>query len=93
MHELSKLVYESSIRWWNSDGKNRLGLGFENMNKYVSIDIRTLSWFSAQNQPFRNGICLPKLFLPTVRKKNSSDREILLEFEAEGQEFAKNWDH
>ena len=35
------------------------------------------------------GILLPKLFLPTVRKKCSSDRENLLEFEAEGQEFAK----
>ena len=37
----------------------------------------------------RNGILLPKLFWPTVRKKCSSDREKLLKFEAEGQEFAK----
>ena len=37
----------------------------------------------------RNGILLPKLFLPTVRKKCSSDREKLLKFEAEGQEFEK----
>ena len=37
----------------------------------------------------RNGILLPKLFLSTVRKKNSSDRENLLKFEAEGREFAK----
>ena len=30
----------------------------------------------------------------TVRKKCSSDREKLLKFEAEGQEFAKKkWDH
>ena len=36
-----------------------------------------------------NGILLPKLFWPTVRKKNSSDREKLLKFEAEGREFAK----
>ena len=36
-----------------------------------------------------NGILLPKLFLPTVRKNCSSDREKLLKFEAEGQEFAK----
>ena len=33
---------------------------------------------------FRNGILLPKLFRPTVRKKCSSDREKLLKFEAEG---------
>ena len=36
-----------------------------------------------------NGILLPKLFWPTVRKKCSSDREKLLKFEAEGREFAK----
>ena len=29
------------------------------------------------------------LFWPTVRKKCCSDREKLLKFEAEGQEFAK----
>ena len=36
-----------------------------------------------------NGILLSKLFWPTVRKNCSSDREKLLKFEAEGQEFAK----
>ena len=36
----------------------------------------------------RNGILLPKLFWPTVRKNCSSDRENLLKFEAEGREFA-----
>ena len=40
-------------------------------------------------QRTRNGILLPKLFRPTVRKKCSTDREKLLKFEAEGQEFAK----
>ena len=37
----------------------------------------------------QNGILLPKLFWPSVRKKCSSDREKLLKFEAEGWEFAK----
>ena len=37
----------------------------------------------------RNGILLPKLFWPTVRKNCSSDREKLLKFEAEGRESAK----
>ena len=37
----------------------------------------------------RNGILLPKLFWPTVKKNCSSDQEKLLKFEAEGQEFAK----
>ena len=36
-----------------------------------------------------NGILLPKLFWPTVRKKCSSDWEKLLKFEAEGWEFSK----
>ena len=36
-----------------------------------------------------NGILLPKLFWPTVRKNCSCDREKPLKFEAEGQEFAK----
>ena len=36
-----------------------------------------------------NGILLPKLFWPTVRKNCSSDREKLLKFEADGREFAK----
>ena len=40
-----------------------------------------------------NGILLPKLFWPTVRKKCSSDQEKLLKFEAEGREFVKFWDH
>ena len=36
----------------------------------------------------RNGILLPKLFRPTVRKSCSSDREKLFKCEADGQEFA-----
>ena len=38
---------------------------------------------------YNNGILLPKLFWPNVRKKYFSDREKLLKFEAEGREFAK----
>ena len=37
----------------------------------------------------RNGILLPKLFWPTVRKNCSGDREKFLKFETEGREFAK----
>ena len=36
----------------------------------------------------RNGILLPKLFLPTVRKNCSGDRVKLLKFDAESLEFA-----
>ena len=44
-----------------------------------------------KNEPnlIKNGILFPKLFLPTVRKNCSSDREKLLKFEAEIREFAK----
>ena len=38
---------------------------------------------------FGNGILLPKLFWPTVRKNCSSDWEKLLKFEAECREFSK----
>ena len=36
-----------------------------------------------------NGILLPKLFWPSVKRNCSSDREKKMKFEAEGQEFAK----
>ena len=35
----------------------------------------------------KNGILLQKLYIPTVRKHCSSDREKLLKFKAEGREF------
>ena len=38
----------------------------------------------------KNGILLPKLFWPSVKKNYSSDWEKLLKIEAEGREFAKN---
>ena len=41
------------------------------------------------SQRDRNGILLPKLLWPTVRKIFSSDPEKLLKFEAEGWEFSK----
>ena len=44
-------------------------------------------------QEFKFGILFPKLFRPIVRKNSSSDREKLLIFEAEGQEFAKFCNH
>ena len=41
------------------------------------------------NKMWWNGILLPKLFWPTVRKNCSSYREKHLKFEAESREFAK----
>ena len=47
--------------------------------------------FSALDHPGKNGILLPKLFWPTVRRNCSSDWEKNLKFEAEGWDFAKNF--
>ena len=41
-----------------------------------------------EKEEFQNGILLPKLFWPTVRKNCSSDQK-KLKVEAKGQEFAK----
>ena len=49
---------------------------------------KCLKWENSKIK-LNNGILLPKLFWPTVRKNCSSDREKLLKFEAEGREFAK----
>ena len=64
----------------------------------LSIDYVTKGGFFSESvmcfsnlQIFKNGIFLPKLFWPTVRKKCSCDREKLLKFEAEGREFAKQF--
>ena len=45
--------------------------------------------FGKRGKKCKNGILLPKLFWPTVRKNCSSDREKLLNFKTEGWEFAK----
>jgi hypothetical protein len=61
------------------------------MTKKAKIKLFSLTYYN--QEPFsktKNGILLPKLFWPTVRKKWSSDQEKLLKFEAKGQEFAKN---
>ena len=51
---------------------------------------RNISWNKRWKWMIRcNGILIPKLFWPTVRKNCSTDWEKLLKFEAEGREFAK----
>ena len=42
-----------------------------------------------KGRSLENGVLLPELFWLTVRKNCSSDQEKLLQFEAEGREFAK----
>ena len=52
----------------------------------MNPDWRKIVW---KPNTVANGILLPKLFWPTVRKKCSTDQEKLFKFEAEVQEFAK----
>ena len=56
----------------------------------ASTDLADDWWFKIFWQK-KNGILLPKLFRPIVKKNCSSDQEKLLKFEAEGWEFAKIW--
>ena len=64
---------------------------FEQCNRMFSHNVPSL--VSLNNiklkEKVNNGILLPKLFWPTVRKKCYSGREKLLNFKAGGQEFAK----
>ena len=53
--------------------------------------IYRLIWSTTIFEWMRNGILLPKLFWPTVRKNCSSDREKLLKFEAESREWQKKY--
>ena len=53
--------------------------------RLLSVILTNLLWLSGTITV----LLLPKLFWPTVRKNCSSDREKLLKFEAEGQEFAQ----
>ena len=51
-------------------------------------------WFFKTKNDVEKWYFVTKLFLPTVRKNCSSDREKLLKFEAESLEFSKNFlDH
>ena len=53
------------------------------------IDGRVETRLNKDRPEKKNGILLPKLFWPTLRKNCSSDWEKLYKFEAEGWEFVK----
>ena len=54
-----------------------------------SYVVRVKGSWEKIKQVEKNGILLPKLPWPTVRKKCCSDWEKLLKYEAEDREFAK----
>ena len=73
----NKIIAMSMVTYSNLVKKERLELAlFVNVQKQVLRD--------------DNGILLPKLLWPTVRKNCSSDREKVLKFEAEGGEFFRS---
>ena len=59
--------------------------------RYAKVKVICLEWIMSPKLAGKvvNGILLPKLFWPTVRKNWSSDQKKLLKFEAEGRELAK----
>ena len=63
----------------------KLGSSFYDKQSEFDLALELHTQFFAGH----NGILLPKLFWPTVRKNCSSDREKILKLEAEGREFAK----
>ena len=69
-------------------GRFKLSLEHFKMNCMFLRDFKMRN-----NSKFENGILLPKLFWPTVRKNCSTDREKLLKFEAEGENLQNFWDH
>ena len=73
---------------WAGEGKGQRE-GEEDEREVEGGEWRHFLKNEAVNNAFHNGILLPKLFCPTVRKNCSSDRVKLLKFEAEGREVAK----
>ena len=84
----------NSILFYLLSKENRVGMSFRSercwsLTTSWLVNL-SLSFDKYQIMRLGNGILLPKLFWPTVRKNCSIDREKLLKFEAESQEFAKN---
>ena len=52
-------------------------------------EIQGKIYLKSEKHQSKNGILLPKLFWPTVRKNCYSGREKHLKFEAESREFSK----
>ena len=76
---------DTEDRFYSAYYKKMLDSELSNMNRHAQF----LNLTFKVSFIIHYGILLPKLFWPTVRKNCTSDREKLLKFEAEGQEFAK----
>ena len=101
--EISVVFYDFLLPMCNHVSSMQLALLKENATmhekgwtdlKKVKNKIR-VNWYGISKlcaRVSKNGILLPKLFWPTVRKNCSSGRENLLKFEAESQEFKKSFE-
>ena len=75
-------------QFWNPNLQNVLQI-FVLISFSTRLKLAIIRRQNMCNKLVWNGILLPKLFWPTVRKKCSRDLENLLKFEVEGQVFAK----
>ena len=77
--------YSRAIYFWAyNTAKTNVNASLPKANRDTPFVHVTSAAMAGKN----NGILLPKLFWPTVRKNCSSDQEKLLKFKAEGREFA-----
>ena len=91
-------INKSFICWIDYKRQKNLISFFTDLGKFLKVSLYFLQISKIQSDVWHftcekkekylnNGIFLPKLFGPTVRKNCSSDQEKLLKFEAEGREF------
>ena len=80
-------IYFLYSKFRKSKQQNTISQSFGDLRLSSAIAIGQ-HWYFELNPALRpiqiNGILLPKLFSPTVRKNGFSDQEKLLKFEAEG---------
>ena len=69
----------SDVDFWQLD--------FSSVQKYMTFYVPSGHW----NKIWTSRILLQQLFWPSIRRNYSSDKEFFLKFEAEGEEFAKNF--
>ena len=86
MRELGKVTAEIKGKMMTA---GTIMISYQPLGEYPNFFRSIISNQVKIIQKKKNGILLPKLFWPTVRKNCSSDRSKLLKFEAECREFAK----
>ena len=86
MRELGKVTAEIKGKMMTA---GTIMISYQPLGEYPNFFRSIISNQVKIIQKKKNGILLPKLFWPTVRKNCFCVRSKLLKFEAEGREFAK----